>query len=403
MKRQAVRLAIVHDYLNQYGGAERVLEELHTLFPEAPIFTSMFDPGALPASFQSMDIRTSFMQRLPLVTRYHQPFLPLYPLAFESLDLRGFDVVLSNSSAFAKGVVTPPETLHVCYCLTPMRFAWSYREYVEREQLGPLARFVLPPLIHWLRLWDVASSARVDRFVAISRVVQARIHKHYRRESEIIYPPVDTDRVRPNHQPPEDFFLVVSRLIPYKRIDLAVEAFNKLGLPLVIVGDGRDRPALEAKARPNVRFLGRQPDEVVRDLLARCRAFIFPGEEDFGIAPVEAQAAGRPVIAYAGGGALDTVVDGVTGLLFREKSPEALAEVVDAFDPAAFDPVAIRHHAERFSTATFRRRLLAYVEQSLDRHWQAVPRREPATASPPGATGEPLVADGSSSPASFEG
>jgi glycosyltransferase involved in cell wall biosynthesis len=374
-----LKLALVHDYLNQYGGAERVLEQLHAMYPDAPIYTSMYAPRLMPPQYRRMDIRTSFMQRLPGVHRHHQPYLLAYPFAFESFQLGDYDVVLSNSSAWCKGVVTPPETLHVCYCLTPMRWAWSYREYVDRERLGGGLRRVLPLAMHYLRLWDVVSARRVDRFLAISRAVAARIRKYYGRDATVIYPPVAVERFQPRAAP-EDFYLIVGRLIPYKRVDLAVEAFNALGWPLKIVGDGRDRAALQARARPNVEFLGHVPDAAVRDLMARCRAFLFPGLEDFGIAPVEAQAAGRPVVAHAGGGALDTVVDGETGVLFQPQTAAALADAVRRCADLRFDPLAIRAHAERFGEATFREQLGDYVARAWAEHRSG--RGEPASTSP---------------------
>ncbi len=307
-----MRVALVHDYLNQMGGAEKVLLSLHELFPQAPIYTSMYEPKSVDRRFRSMDIRTTFMQRVPFVKRRHQPFLPLYPFAFERLDLRPYDLVISDSSAFAKGVITRPDALHVCYCHTPMRWAWNYEEYVERERLGATARLLLPPFITWLRQWDYATAARVDYFVANSPTVAARIAKYYRREAVFIPPPVDTSHFyeAPQH---EDYFLIVSRLVPYKRIDLAVKAFTMLGLPLRIVGEGRDERRLRRLAGKNIRFLGHLSDDEMRSQMARCRALVFPGEEDFGITPVEAQASGRPVIAYGAGGALATVVEGSTG------------------------------------------------------------------------------------------
>jgi glycosyltransferase involved in cell wall biosynthesis len=364
-----LRLALIHDYLNQHGGAERVLEELYKLWPAAPIYTSMYAPELMPPQYRQMDVRTSFMQHLPGVGYHHQKYLLAYPLAFESFQLGGYDVVLSNSSAWCKGVVTPPDTLHVCYCLTPMRWAWSYREYVDRERVGKTLRRVLPLAMHYLRLWDVASAQRVDRFLAISQAVAARIRKYYRRDAEVIYPPVAVDRFTPRPAPDDPpFYLIVSRLIPYKRVDLAVEAFNRLGWRLKIVGDGRDRAALQARARPNVEFLGRLPEKAVADLMARCQAFLFPGLEDFGIAPVEAQAAGRPVVAYAGGGALDTVLDGQTGVLFTSQSADTLADAVRRCADLAFDPLAIRAHAERFSALRFHRELTDYVERAWRDH-----------------------------------
>jgi glycosyltransferase involved in cell wall biosynthesis len=329
----------------------------------------MYWPERMSETIRGMDVRTSFMQRLPLVTRQHQPFLLLYPLAFESFDLGGFDVVISNSSAFCKGVVTPPTTLHVCYCLTPMRWVWSYRSYVERERLGAAARLVLPAAISNLRAWDIATAQNVDRFMAISQTVAARIGKYYRREATVIYPPVNCATFTPQPNKEDDYYLVVSRLIPYKRIDLAVDAFTRLGLPLKIVGSGgRDEPALRARAGRNVEFLGRLSDGELQELYARCRAFVFPGEEDFGIAPLEAQASGRPVIAYAAGGALDTVVDGQTGVLFAPQTVDALVEAVRRAERTAWDPAAIRAHAERFDTCVFRSRLRSFVEESLAGH-----------------------------------
>ena len=355
-----MRVALVHDFLNQYGGAERVLEQLHELFPSAPIYTSMFDPAAMPPAYREWDIRTSFMQRLPLVTQRHQAYLMAYPMAFESFDLSDYDVVISNSSAFCKGVLTGPDTLHVSYCLTPMRWAWRYRDYVSGERLGPIARFALPPFVHYLRLWDVTSAQRVDRYIGISRAVASRIRKYYGRDAEIIYPPVDTARFAPNG-PPGDYYLTVARLVPYRRIDLIVDAFNELGLPVKIVGEGRDRARLQSRAAPNVEFLGRVDDASLTELYAGARAYLFPGEEDFGIAPVEAQAAGRPVVAYAAGGALDTVIDGATGVLFREQSPRALVGAVRTLERTPFDPSRIRANAERFSASVFRGRMAAFV------------------------------------------
>ncbi|HIQ06572.1 MAG TPA: glycosyltransferase family 4 protein, partial [Anaerolineae bacterium] len=363
-----MNVAIVHDWLNQIGGAENVLETLVELYPQAPVYTSMYGPELMPPAYRAWEIRTSFMQRWPGVTRHHQLSLPFYPLAFESFDLSSYDLVLSNKSAFCHGVITPAETLHICYCLTPTRFLWAYDAYREREGLGRLADLLLRPLLSWLRLWDRLAADRVDYFISISRVVQQRVRKFYRRESVVIHPPVDTEWFTPGSRSPDDYFLIVSRLIPYKRIDLAVRAFTDLGLPLVVVGDGRDREPLQAMAGPNITFLGRVDQHELLDLVRYCRAFIFPGLEDFGIAPVEAQAAGRPVIAFAGGGALDTVVEGVTGTFFCPQTPEALAEAVQRFDPTVFDPVAIRAHAERFSISRFKRELTEFVEQKYEEH-----------------------------------
>lgn len=362
-------MALVHDYLNQYGGAERVLEELHTLFPDAPVYTSMYWPEKMSPTIRRLDVRTSFMQRVPLVTRNHQPFLLLYPLAFESFDLSGFDVVISNSSAFCKGVVTPPGTLHICYCLTPMRWVWNYHAYVDRERLGWLARLVLPAAISQLRAWDVATAQNVDRFLAISRTVGARIRKYYRRDSSVIYPPVNCDAFQLAPSRVGDYYLVVARLIPYKRIDLAVDAFTRLGIPLKIVGSGgRNLPELKARAGKNVEFLGRVSDTELKRLYAGCRGYVFPGEEDFGIAPLEANASGRPVVAYAGGGALDTVVDGRTGVLFERQTVDHLIEAIRRTEDTAWNPDELRRHARKFDREVFRERLLEFVEESVAAH-----------------------------------
>jgi glycosyltransferase involved in cell wall biosynthesis len=371
-----MKVALAHDYLNQYGGAERVLEQLHDLYPDAPIFTSMYDPRVMPAAYRAWDIRTSFMQRLPFVTTRHQAYLMVYPIAFESFDLSGYDVVISNSSAFCKGVVTGPNTLHISYCLTPMRWVWRYRDYVDRERLGGVARAMLPPLIHYLRVWDAMASSRVDRYIAISSAVAARIRKYYRRDSEIIYPPVDTAQF-PAPGPSGDYYMTVGRLTPYQRKDLIVEAFRELGRPVKIVGDGRDRARLQARASPNVEFLGRVDDETLRDLYANCCGYLFPGEEDFGIAPVEAQAAGKPVIAYAAGGALDTVIDGETGVHFTTQTPAALAAAVRRFETLTFDPERIRQNAARFSSQVFRARFSSFVERAYH-EWRASHGRDPA-------------------------
>lgn len=364
------RVALVHDWLNQRGGAENVLEELVTLFPHAPLYTSIYAPDRMPAAYQSWPIHTSFMQRLPAIADHHQRYLPLYPLAFGGMDLSGYDLILSNKSAFCHGVRTAARdrrATHVCYCLTPTRFLWLYDQYREREQIGGGLDAVLRPLLALLRRWDWAAAQRVDHFIAISRTVQERIATIYGRESVIIYPPVDTQFFTPaSTSQPGDYYLIVSRLIPYKRIDLAVRAFAHLPAEkLLVVGEGRDLDALRAVSPPNVHFLGRQPRTRIRELMQGCKAFLFPGLEDFGIAPVEAMAAGRPVIAFAGGGALDTVLPGVTGEHFAEQSVSSLVETLARFDPTAYDPAACRAQAERFSIAAFQAALTHYLAQVL--------------------------------------
>lgn len=356
-------LTLVHDWLNQYGGAERVLEHLHALYPSAPIHTSMYWREGLPASYRSWEIRTTWMDRLPGIYRHHQRYFPLYALAFARLDLRGAgDLVLTNKSGFCHGVRTG-DVPQLCYCLAPTRYVWEFDAYAARESLPASLRLALRPLVALLRRWDYAAAQReTTHFVAISREIRARIRRYYDRDSVIVHPPADVGRLRPAPAH-DDYYLIVSRLIPYKRIDLAVEAFNRLGRRLLIAGTGRDREALEALAGPNVEFLGYVPDAEVGELYARCRAFIFPGREDFGITPLEAQAAGRPVIAYGAGGALDTVVEGETGTFFHEPTAEALAEAVARFDAGAVDPLACRANAERFGPERFARELRAVVEK----------------------------------------
>lgn len=359
--RPAPRVAFVHDYLNQYGGAERVLEALHALYPDAPVYTSIYDPQVMPASYREWDIRTSWMQQLPGWRRFFRHYLPLYPSAFESFDLSGYDLILSSSSAFAKGVIPAPGARHICYCHTPMRFAWRTESYVERERIGGLHRLVLPLILSHVRLWDVATCNRVDSFIANSQAVADRIRRYYGRDAQVIPPPVDLPPYHPCA--PEDFYLAGGRLIPYKRLDLAVQAFTALGLPLKIFGEGRDRAQLEALAGPNIEFLGWVNEEQRHELFARCRAFVFPGEEDFGITPLEAMAAGRPVIAYAAGGALDSVRDGVTGRFFHEPTVDALAATVVQSLADRYDPAAIRRHADGFGQDVFARRVRAAIAE----------------------------------------
>ena len=356
-----MKVAIIHDWLNQYGGAEQVLSALHEIYSEAPIYTSIYWPEAMPREWQGWDIRPSWLNRLPFINQHHQPFLPLYPWAFESFDLSDYELVISNKSAFCHGVRTPPEILHICYCLTPTRFLWNYEEYVGRERIPWLMQAFLPLLIDRLRLWDRAAADRVDHFVAISQEVRERIKRFYQRDSTVIYPPVDTERFQAASSP-EDYFLIVSRLIPYKRIDIAIQAFNDLGLPLFIIGEGRDEERLKAMAGPKINFLGRLPDGQLTYYLARCRALVFPGHEDFGLVPLEAMACGRPVIAYAGGGALETVVEGETGLLFSQQSAEALMRTVKNFYDRRFDPHTIRAHAAKYDRKRFKAQLQGFID-----------------------------------------
>lgn len=353
---RSARIAIVHDGLATAGGgggAERVLATLHGLLPTAPIYTTVYSASRMPPEMAAWDIRPSFLQGLPGGADAYMRYFPFFPCAAESLDLRGFDLVISCSHAVAKGVLTDPGAYHLCVCYSPLRYVWDmYQEYRELESLSRLQRLVLPGLMHYLRTWDALSSARVDEFVAISHYVKKRIEKYYRRRARVIYPPV---RILKSAGQPSDYYLVVSRLVAYKRIDLVVEAFNRLGWPLVVIGDGKERRALEKQAGPNIQFLGRLSDEAVRAYLTGARGFVFPGIEDFGIAPVEAMAAGIPVIALARGGAQETVRDGETGVLFEQQTVEALSTALERAASISFDSRWISRYAERFSEGRFKR------------------------------------------------
>jgi len=359
----AFDVALVHDWLNQMGGAEDVLETLVGMFPGSPVYTSIYWRDGMPPAYRRWDARTTWMDRLPGIYRHHQPYLPLYPAAFSGLDLSDYDLVLSNKSGFCHGVQTG-EATHVCYCLAPTRYVWDFEAYAAREALPGAVKVALRPVIAALRGWDYRAAQRVDHFVAISSEIQERIRRYYDREAIVIHPPVDTGRFEPAREC-EEYYLIVSRLIPYKRIDLAIRAFNELERPLLIAGDGRDRDTLERMAGPTVTFLGYVPDEELPQLFARSRAYILPGMEDFCIAPVQAQAAGRPVIAYGGGGALDTVIEGETGTFFREQTPEALVDAVRAFDPDTVDPEACCANAVRFDVSVFRQRLSQFIQEQM--------------------------------------
>ena len=359
-----MKLALIHDWLNQRGGAEDVLENFVDLYPNSPLYTSMYWREGMPVHWRSWDVRTSFIDRLPFVYKKQQIYFPFYPHAFETFDLSSHEVVLSNKSGFCHGVITGPETMHICYCLTPTRYVWRYNQYAEQESLGRITRSVLTPFLTYMRLWDRLAADRVNHFIAISEEIRRRIAKIYRRDSVIIHPPVDTERFEPSTHT-EDYYLFVGRLVPYRRLDVLIQAFNELGRPLYIAGSGRDRERLEAMANSNIKFLGYVPDESLPDLMSRCRAFMFPGEEDFGIAPIQAMAAGRPVIAYAGGGSLETVVDGA-GVLFDNQSVRDIVQAVEEFDTNSISPAFIRSHAEKFDTKVFKRKIAEFVEEKYD-------------------------------------
>ena len=369
LEGQILKLALVHDWLNQIGGAEDVLDVLAHHFPDSPIYTSICAPELIGAHCRSWDIRTLWMDKLPAIHQRHQFYLPLYPLAWNNLRLSEFDVILSNKSGFCHGLRFDPGALHICYCLTPTRYVWQLDSYLEGEELGKAAERLLKPLVALLRRWDFAAAQRVSHFVAISSAIKERIRQFYQRDAIVIFPPVDTTRFRPAPADTiEDYYLIVSRLVPYKRIDLAVKAATELQLPLKIAGAGRDLERLRAVAGETVEFLGFVPEEALPQLMAKCKALIFPGLEDFGITPVQTQAAGRPVIAFQGGGALDTVVPAVTGEFFAQATVESLKAVWRTFDPNAYNPDQIRRNSLRFDTAVFTERITAFIEQAWHAH-----------------------------------
>lgn len=359
-----MRVALVHDYLNQYGGAERVLEAFCEIWPDAPIFTLIYDQARTGRAFAGRKIKTSFLQKVPFIKAHHRPFLMLMPLAVEQFDLSKYDLVVSDSASFAKGVITRPKTLHLCYCHTPTRYVWDdSHKYIEEFNYPTFVKRLIPPFLNYLRLWDEAASARPDKYLSNSRFVASRIKKYYHQEAEVIYPPVKTNDFYISY--PENYFLIAARFLPYKKIDLAINAFNRLGWPLKIIGDGPDRKRLARMAKANIEFVGLVSEWQLRDYYARCRAFVFPQEEDFGIAAVEAMAAGRPVVAYRGGGALEIIKEGVTGVFFDKQNIESLICALRSFEPNKFDPEIIRYHALQYDKEIFKNKIREVVSQCL--------------------------------------
>lgn len=352
-----MKIALVHEYLNQFGGAERVLQVLSSFFPDAPIYTLFYDAKATGGVFEGKEIRTSFLQKAPFIKKYHRLFPLFMPVAIEQFDFSDFDVVISISSSFAKGVITKPQTKHICYCLTPPRFLWDgSQKFMDDFGYPRFIKNIFPPLITYLRLWDREASFRVDKFIAVSNFVKGRIKKYYSRDSDVIYCPVNTEKF---YTSPSigDYFFMAGRHVSYKRFDLAVKVFNKLGWPLKIAGIGPETDRLKKLARSNIEFLGLVSDEILADLYSHARAFIFPQEEDFGITPLESMASGRPVIAYRGGGSVETIVEGKTGIFFDEQTEESLIRVVRSFDFTQFDPNECRRQADRFSIEVFKKNM----------------------------------------------
>ncbi len=365
-RRRRMKVAIIHYWLVKMRGGEKVLEHLCRLFPDADIFTHVHDPAAISPTIARHRITTTFIDRLPLARRLYQKYLPLMPRALEALDLSGYDLVISSESGPAKGVIPPPEAPHLCYCHSPMRYLWDQYPIYHRNA-GRLTRAAMPGLAHRLRQWDAVSALRVDDFIANSTHVADRIRKYYRREATVVFPPVAVEDFSPAPRDEiGDFYLWAGELAPYKRPDIAVDAFARLGRRLVVIGDGQGLEPLRRRAPAHVTFLGPVPFDTLRWHLARCQALIYPGEEDFGIVPVEAMASGRPVIAYGRGGALDTVKDGETGLLFETQGADGLAEAVQRFEAELrprLSPARIAAHAAQFNGAAFARGIRARLAE----------------------------------------
>lgn len=362
------RVALVHDWLTGMRGGEKVLEVLADLYPDADILTLVHTPGRISYTIARHRIRTSLIQRLPRATRWYRHYLPLFPLAIEQFDLDDTDLVISTSHCAAKGVIVPGRARHLCYCFTPMRYAWDqFDEYFGPARVGRVASRAAREVMRRLARWDAATAGRVHRYVAISHYVASRIARYYNRQAAIVYPPVDTVFYHPDGRRPEGYFLIVSALVPYKRIEVAVDAARLAGVPLRVAGEGPELEALRARAGDApVEFLGFQPDPVIRDLYRGAVAVILPGEEDFGIVPVEAQACGRPVVALGRGGALETVEDGRTGVLVREPTPEAFAEAFKTVRRTPWDTEYLRRQAERFSRTRFVQEIGSVIAETLD-------------------------------------
>jgi glycosyltransferase involved in cell wall biosynthesis len=359
-------VALVHDWLTGMRGGEKTLEVLCDLYPEADVLTLVHTPGTITPAIAAHRIRPSVVQHLPLIHRIYRYALPLFPFAIELFDLDDVDLVVSTSHCAAKAVVTPPGARHLCYCFTPMRYAWDqFDQYFGPERLGRAGSALARPVLRRLARWDARTAGRVSRYVAISHYVAGRIGRYYNRQAAVVYPPVDTGFFTPDGRPAEGYALVVSALVPYKRIDLAIEAARLARVPLKIVGQGPERARLEAQAAgAEVEFLGFQPDEVVRDLYRGAEAVLLPGEEDFGIVPVEAQACGRPVVALGLGGARETVIDRVTGILVTDASPDAFADALMAVRQLPFNPDVARAHAEQFSRGRFAAEMTRLVDET---------------------------------------
>lgn len=359
-----MKIALVHDYLVQYGGAERVLECFTEIWPYAPIYTLIYDEEKTHGRFKGKRIYTSFLQKFPYSRKNHRIFPPLMPPAIEQFDFSKYDIVLSDSSSYAKGVITPPDTLHICYCHTPMRYAWDdCQKYIQEFGFPRLVKKFIPFLMNYIRIWDRISAERPDEYIANSKFVAGRIKKYYKRYSQVINPPIDTKKFHIGAS--GDYFLMVGRLMTYKRFDIAVEAFNQLGWPLKIIGRGLEYKKLKKMAGPNIEFTGRLDDEKLFETYANAKAFIFPQEEDFGLVAIEAMASGKPIIAFRGGDIIEHAREGKEAIYFDEQTPKALIEALKKFNPNDFNPQSIRKKALPFDKEIFKNKIKQYVENSL--------------------------------------
>ncbi len=369
-----MNVALIHDFLVARGGAERVLQVLCEMYPEAPVYTLLYDEEKMGEMFAGKDIRPSYLQKFPkFLKKHYQWLLPFFPVVPETFDLREYDLVISSSGAWSKGIVTKLNTVHIAYIHSPMRFVWDYNERYLQENRQEKFKFFFRIVFNYLRIWDRLAADRPDHLIANSKYTQQRIEKYYRRESAVIYPPVSTEHnleASSYKLEADNYFLVVSRLSAYKKVDVVVEAFNKLGLPLVVIGQGRQEKYLRKIAQPNVRILGWQNDEVTAQYYRSAIGFIFPVEDDFGIAPVEAMICGVPVIAYRKGGALETVQEGVTGEFFDAPTPEVLADGIRRFmlNKEKYDKEKIKRRGEEFSRERFEREFQAYVDKIMDKN-----------------------------------
>lgn len=368
------KIAIIHDFLTYFGGAEQVLKSLHNLYPKAPIYTLLYDENKMRRFFPDAKIVPSFLNNLPgPLKRKKKLLLPLFSTATETFDLRDYDVVISSTSSFVKGVITKPKTVHVCYCHTPTRFLWDwYYNYLDENRLLGLKKIFVIPLLHYLRLWDKYAAERVDCFISNSQNTRDRIKKYYNRDSVIIYPPVDIskpDQDKKTQIPPEKYFLIVSRLSAYKKIDVAVEAFNKLELPLIIVGEGSEIGRLRKMAGRNITFAGFRSREDLGEYYRKCQAFIFPGEDDFGIAACEAMSFGKPVLAFRKGGAVETVMEGVTGEFFDDLIPEILVDGVRRIknNLRNYNPKTIQEHSKKYSRENFEANMSNVLDEIIQK------------------------------------